>query len=213
MTRSIGATGTRSCLMDKEVEMESRLVAIEGGYHGHEGMRRWWEDFLGTFPDYQIEIEEMRDLGDVTLSHFKGWGHSGGEESPDRPDLATDEVAPQQGGLGACLPDRVRSPRSRRAVGVTARSRRDLDHRQSESLPFICEWVEAVALLPQAWRDTARAMSQENVEIVRAALEALTRGDVDSTFKDAAPDATIDLSRAVGSGPRRLHLPRCLRRW
>ena len=55
-----------------------------------------------------------------------------------------------------------------------------------------------MALLPQAWRDTARAMSQENVEIVRAALEALTRGDVDSAFKDAAPDATIDLSRAVG---------------
>ena len=68
--------------MDKEIEMESRLVAIEGGYHGHEGMRRWWEDFLGTFPDYQIEIEEMRDLGDVTLSHFKGWGHSGGEGIP-----------------------------------------------------------------------------------------------------------------------------------
>ena len=41
-------------------------------------------------------------------------------------------------------------------------------------------------------------MSQENVEIVRADLEALTRGDVDSAFKDAAPDATIDLSRAVG---------------
>ena len=34
--------------------------------------------------------------------------------------------------------------------------------------------------------------------MVRAALEALTRGDVDSAFKDAAPDATIDLSRAVG---------------
>ena len=68
--------------MDKEIEMESRLVAIEGGYHGHEGMRRWWEDFLGTFPDYQIEIEEMRDLGDVTLSHFQGWGHSGGERIP-----------------------------------------------------------------------------------------------------------------------------------
>ena len=27
---------------------------------------------------------------------------------------------------------------------------RNLDHRQSESLPFICEWVEAVALLPPA---------------------------------------------------------------
>ncbi|HEX5574733.1 MAG TPA: nuclear transport factor 2 family protein [Gemmatimonadales bacterium] len=64
-------------LMDTEIVMESRLVAIEGGYRGHDGLRRWWEDFLGTFPDYQVEIEEMRDLGDVTLSHFRGWGHSG----------------------------------------------------------------------------------------------------------------------------------------
>ena len=68
--------------IDAEVEMESRLVALEGGYHGHEGMRRWWDDFLGTFPDYVIEVEELRDLGDVTLSHFKGWGHGGGGGVP-----------------------------------------------------------------------------------------------------------------------------------
>ena len=29
-------------LMDDEIEVESRLVAMEGGYHGHEGLRRWW---------------------------------------------------------------------------------------------------------------------------------------------------------------------------
>ena len=77
--------------------------------------------------------------------------------------------------------DHAACPRSRRAVGVAARSRRDLDHRQSESLPFICEWVEAVALLPQAWRDTARAMSEENVEIVeRGLLRAINDRDVDA---------------------------------
>ena len=32
--------------------------------------------------------------------------------------------------------------------------------------------VEAVALLPQEWRDTARAMSQENVESARRTFEA-----------------------------------------
>ena len=37
-------------LADEGIEVESRLVAMEGGYHGHEGLRRWWENFLGAFP-------------------------------------------------------------------------------------------------------------------------------------------------------------------
>jgi ketosteroid isomerase-like protein len=69
-------------LMDEEVEVESRLVAMEGGYHGHEGLRRWWDDFLGAFPDYTAEIEEMRDLGDVTVGHIRGWGHSAASDTP-----------------------------------------------------------------------------------------------------------------------------------
>jgi hypothetical protein len=64
-------------LMDAEVEAESRLVVLEGGYHGHEGLRRWWNDFLAFSPDYTIEIEELRDLGDVTLTRFRARGHAG----------------------------------------------------------------------------------------------------------------------------------------
>jgi ketosteroid isomerase-like protein len=41
-------------------------------------------------------------------------------------------------------------------------------------------------------------MSQENVEIVRAALDAFNRGDLESLLKDAAPNVQYDLSRAVG---------------
>ena len=41
-------------------------------------------------------------------------------------------------------------------------------------------------------------MSQENVEIVRAALTALNRGDLQAAFQDAAREAEVDLSRAVG---------------
>ena len=36
-------------LTDDEIEVESRLVAMEGGYHGHEGLRRWWDDFSVHF--------------------------------------------------------------------------------------------------------------------------------------------------------------------
>lgn len=41
-------------------------------------------------------------------------------------------------------------------------------------------------------------MSEENIEIVRAAFRALNRGDVDAVVKDAAPDMEFDFSRAVG---------------
>jgi ketosteroid isomerase-like protein len=41
-------------------------------------------------------------------------------------------------------------------------------------------------------------MSQENVEVVRAAIEAINRGDWNAMLKDAAPGAEIDMSRAVG---------------
>src|SRR5215204_7174098 len=41
-------------------------------------------------------------------------------------------------------------------------------------------------------------MSEENVELARAAVAALNRKDFDAAFRYASPDAEIDLSRAVG---------------
>jgi hypothetical protein len=45
-------------------------------------LRRWWDDFLGTFPDYTCEVEELRDLGDVTLGHIRGWGRGAASDTP-----------------------------------------------------------------------------------------------------------------------------------
>ena len=41
-------------------------------------------------------------------------------------------------------------------------------------------------------------MSQENVEIVRAAFEAFNRGDLDAALQAVAQDAELDWSRALG---------------
>jgi ketosteroid isomerase-like protein len=41
-------------------------------------------------------------------------------------------------------------------------------------------------------------MSRENVILVRAAVEAVDRGDWDAMLRDAAPSFELDLSRAVG---------------
>jgi ketosteroid isomerase-like protein len=41
-------------------------------------------------------------------------------------------------------------------------------------------------------------MSQQNVELVREAIDAFNRGDLDATVQAAAPDAVLDSSRAIG---------------
>ena len=41
-------------------------------------------------------------------------------------------------------------------------------------------------------------MSQENVEIVRAVIDALNREDLEAALKHMDPDCELDFSRAVG---------------
>ncbi len=69
-------------LMDDDVAVESRLVAMEGGYHGHEGARRWWENILEFIPDYTVETLEVREYGDVTVGHIRGRGHGAASATP-----------------------------------------------------------------------------------------------------------------------------------
>ncbi|MET0510828.1 MAG: nuclear transport factor 2 family protein [Thermoleophilaceae bacterium] len=70
-------------LMDDEVEAVSQLVAMEGGYHGHAGIRRWWESLLDAFPDFEIEVVEMRDLGDdLVLGSLRLRGHGADSDTP-----------------------------------------------------------------------------------------------------------------------------------
>jgi hypothetical protein len=57
-------------LMDAEVEAVSRLVAMEGGYHGHDGIRHWWANLLDAFPDYTLETLEARELRNLTLANL-----------------------------------------------------------------------------------------------------------------------------------------------
>jgi SnoaL-like domain len=61
-------------LMSDGVEVESRLAAMEGGYSGLEGLRRWWEDVGETMPDYRVEVLEVRDYGEAILARVQGSG-------------------------------------------------------------------------------------------------------------------------------------------
>ena len=58
-----------------EIVLVSRHLELDGSGHlrGHESVRRWWETLLAVYPDFTSEVDEMRDLGDVTIAchHFR----------------------------------------------------------------------------------------------------------------------------------------------
>ena len=68
--------------MDEEIEVESRLAAMEGVYSGHEGLRRWWDDVVETIPDYRVEMVEVRNLGDAAIAHLRGTGSGVASSTP-----------------------------------------------------------------------------------------------------------------------------------
>jgi ketosteroid isomerase-like protein len=63
-------------LVDDDVEYVPRAAAMEGSHHGHDGIRRWWEDMFDVWPDLTSQLVEVRDLGDLTIAavHFRGQG-------------------------------------------------------------------------------------------------------------------------------------------
>ncbi len=70
-------------LMDDDVEASPRIVGGLGStVHGHDGIRRWWTDLFDFMPDLAIEILEVRDLGDVTLTHTRYRGHGAASDTP-----------------------------------------------------------------------------------------------------------------------------------
>src|SRR4029453_6624948 len=69
-------------LVHGDVEFGSRIAAMEGGYNGHEGIRRWWRTILDASPDRTIKIVEVCDLGDVTLTRAHARGHGAVSQIP-----------------------------------------------------------------------------------------------------------------------------------
>jgi ketosteroid isomerase-like protein len=69
-------------LIDPEAELTPYVVALEGRYTGHSGVRRWWQNLFEVFPDWRIIPAEVRDLGDVTLALLRVRGHGGQSGTP-----------------------------------------------------------------------------------------------------------------------------------
>jgi ketosteroid isomerase-like protein len=62
--------------LDPAVEWHTALERLVGGaesfYRGAEGMRAFWTAYRTELEDFQIEAEELRDVGD-DLVLFLGW--------------------------------------------------------------------------------------------------------------------------------------------
>jgi ketosteroid isomerase-like protein len=74
-------------VLDPEVEWHSALHALLGGeqtvFRGHDGVREMIRDLNEAFGEIQIEISEIRDLGDglVAIGRTRTRGKSSGAET------------------------------------------------------------------------------------------------------------------------------------
>ena len=133
-------------------------------------VRRRWETSA-------IEPTELIDAGDrvVVCCDARGHGHVERASRCPRHVLHGLHVRDGQVVRVELYQERKRSPRSRGAVGAR-RSRRLL-----------------------SLRDTARAMSQENVEIVTAAFDAFNRGDWRRSCVMTSSSRTVECGRVASS--------------
>ena len=105
---------------DPTSRLSPRLAAMEGGYRGHDGLRRWSGHLFAALPDYTVEVLELRDLGDACSSHraLTVMARRAASTVMDRVGSAYDDGATGKFVVVALLRDRGRGPQSRGAGGV-----------------------------------------------------------------------------------------------
>ena len=71
---------------DPEIEWDASRGAdlvpdIAGVYHGHEGVRTYWRNWLSAWSDLQFEIQDVVDAGDdvvLLVRNQRQWGRQSG---------------------------------------------------------------------------------------------------------------------------------------
>jgi ketosteroid isomerase-like protein len=80
-------------ICDPDVKLVSRHLQLDGSGHlrGHAAVRRWWETLRSVYPNFTSEIDEVQDLGDVTVArqHFRGEGVASGAQMQQRQWIVT----------------------------------------------------------------------------------------------------------------------------
>jgi ketosteroid isomerase-like protein len=111
--------------IDEDVEYRTSGVfpGLEPVYHGHEGMRRFWDDFRSPWDSLRIVIDDLRESGDqiVALYRFEAVGRDGLTVHRDAANVITlrdglairiDAYGSWEAALEAAATQRVRSTRA-----------------------------------------------------------------------------------------------------
>ncbi len=75
-------------VMDPDVEWVPILAVLEGRpYRGHDGFKRWVEALDPDWERFEVDYEELRDLGERVLvfGHWRGRGRASGVEFENQP--------------------------------------------------------------------------------------------------------------------------------
>ena len=78
---------------DPEIEWDASALGddfpdIAGVYHGHEGVRTYWRNWLSAWSELRFEIQEIVDAGDevvLLISNQRQWGRHSGLETEFTP--------------------------------------------------------------------------------------------------------------------------------
>jgi len=77
---------------DPEVvwDTSTSKMPAAGIYHGHEGVERFFREWLGAWSDYRMETRELIDAGDSVVIRLHQWGR--GKETGAEVDSRTWQV-------------------------------------------------------------------------------------------------------------------------
>ena len=149
------------------------LGPASGSWTGLAAMAEAWRAFLGAWEEYRTEVDEYRELDGervLVLLHLSGRGKTSGVELGEMRTKAANLFHVRGGKVTRLVLYAGPRARPRRARPVGARRSRRL----------------------LSLRDTARAMSQENVETSHRFTEALVRGDYAAAAAELGPRVEID---------------------
>jgi ketosteroid isomerase-like protein len=74
-------------IYDTDIVWEDRANPVDevrGVYHGHEGVRAYWREWLSAWRDIEFEVEDVRAAGDEVVALIRNqrqWGRHSGIET------------------------------------------------------------------------------------------------------------------------------------